>query len=79
MMRSSRSELGQLVVGAVGAPGDGDSKPVAQIRRHLLGDGDVPATDEQRGDRGDVGVEVSGDAALDPPHVGLCGGEVLLG
>ncbi len=70
---------GQLVIGAVGAVGDGDPEPVAQIRRHLLGDGDVPATDEERGNGGDVGVEVGLDAALHTPHVGLGGGEVLIG
>ena len=44
----------------------------------LLGDGDVPAADEQRGDRGDVGVEPGLDPALDPAHVGLGGADVLL-
>ena len=42
-------------------------------------DGDVPAADEDRGDRGDVGVEPGLDPALDAAHVGLGGGQVLLG
>ena len=45
---------------------------------HLVGDGDVPAAHEDRGDRGDVGVEPGLDPPLDPAHVGLGGAEVLL-
>ena len=77
--RCQRVGVEQLAVGAVGAAADRDAEPVAQLVRHLVGDGDVPAADEERGDRGDVRVEPGLDPPLDPAHVGVGGGEVLLG
>ena len=69
----------QLAVGAVGAAADRDAEPVVQLLRRLVLDGDVPAAHEDRGDRGDVGIEPGLDPPLDPLHVGIGRGQVLLG
>ncbi len=75
-LRARRVE--QLAVAGVGAVADRQPEPVAQLAGHLVGDGDVPAAHEDRGDRGDVGIEPGLDPPFDPLHVGVGGGEVVL-
>ena len=42
----------------------------------LARDGDVPAADEQRSDRADIGTEPGGDAPLDAAQIRLGGGDI---
>ena len=46
--------------------------------RHLVLHRDVPAADEDRGDRADIGVEPGGDAPLDAAMIGLRRRHVVL-
>ena len=73
-----RGEFEQLAVGLVGALGDGDAQPIGQFGRHLAADRDVPAADEQRGDRGDGRVQPSFDAPLDTTQIGMRRRDILL-
>ena len=68
----------QLAIGLVGALRDGDAEAVGQLRRHLSGDGDVPAADEHRGDRADRGIEARLDAPLDAAQIGFGRRQILL-
>ena len=69
----------QVAVRAVGARRrSAMPEPVAQLRRHLVGDGPVPAADEERGHRAHARIELGGDAPLDAAHVGLRDGQILL-
>ena len=45
------------MVGTLGAAADRDPQSVDEVAGDLLADGDVPAADEERSDRGDVRVE----------------------
>ena len=55
--RCQRGELEQRAVGLVRPLRHRDAELVAQRRRHLVHDGGVPAADEHRGDRADLGLE----------------------
>ena len=68
----------QFAIGLVGALGDRDAEPVGQLSRHLAADRDVPAADEQRGDRSDGRVQPRLDAPLDAAQVGFGRGDILL-
>ena len=68
----------QIDIGLVGALADGDAELVAQRLRHLAGDGDIPAADEQRGDGSDIGIEPRRDAPLDAAHIGFGRGHIML-
>ena len=50
----------------------------APLGRNLVLDGDVPAADEERGDRFDLRIEPGRDAPLDAAQVGLGRGQILL-
>ena len=68
----------QFAIGAVGAPGDGDSEPVAQRRCDLVLHRGVPAADEYRRHGLHLRVEPGRDAPFDTADKGFGGGQVLL-
>ena len=76
--RWKRAEASSSPIGLVGALGDRDAEPVAQLARDLAADRHVPAADEQRGDRSDGRVQPRLDAPLDAAQVGFGRRQVLL-
>ena len=68
----------QIAVGFVDASGNGNAQLVAQMRRAPSSHGNVPAADEHRRHRADIGRQTGGDAALDAAQVRFGSGEVLL-
>src|SRR6185437_12181951 len=68
----------QLAIGLVRALRDRDAEAVVERGRDLVCHGDVPATDEERGDGSDVRIEPGNDPALDPAAVRLGRRQVLL-
>ena len=77
---ASRSAAGgeQRARGAVGLLGDRDAELILQLGRDLADHCAVPAAHEDRGHRGDAGVEARLDAPLDPSQVGVGSREVVL-
>ena len=71
--------LQERPVGSVRPAGGCDAQLKAKIGRQVAGQRTVPATDEDRRHRSDVGIEPGFDAALDCPGVGIGGSKILLG
>ena len=78
--RCQRAAVQQLAVRLVASAGRSRCRvDSCSGCRHLAGHRHVPAADEHRGHRGDVGrIEPGRDAALDAAHVGLGRRQVLL-
>src|SRR5262245_2615825 len=68
----------QAEIGLVGPLGDGDAEPVVERLRHLAGDCDVPAADEDRRHRAHIGLQSRFDAAFDAAHERVGGRQVLV-
>src|ERR1019366_8321955 len=67
----------QSAVSLIGLSGDGDAKLVAQTLRYFVRYRNIPATDEQRCHRADIGIQPSGDAPFDASQVCLGGRDIL--
>src|SRR6266567_3726862 len=68
----------QRVVRTVDTPRNRDAQPVTKHIGHVVHDGYIPSTDENRGNRRNIWIQASINATLDASQVGFSGREIVL-